>query len=368
MSNTYEQGVLCYGTDGTHLFAGTFENGLLSSLDSGKTWQTLIGSQRITSVFYDNGSLYAGTTNSGLLRSHDAGLTWPDTLLKPQINYVVRSGPNLIAGAFGPLFLSTNNGDSWLAILNDGSSSLYASNGHDIYANSGKFLYHSIDNGQTWDRTGSVPTSVYDLAIIGDRLFLSAGSGHNTKQSLDGGATWTLDSAGLPDDFLFYIHRFAIVGQSLVAASNYGAFVTTNLGASWSPMNTGLRDLYLWPMTPVFGYLYSGGDTEFVRYPLSQVPQGSNDVANQQVKHSSISCYPNPATSSTRIDFESTSAGAVTIQVMDVLGKIVSSKSLCVAAGNQTYTWSRPEGLSPGIYRCLVNVAGIENALNLIVQ
>jgi photosystem II stability/assembly factor-like uncharacterized protein len=362
------QGVQTFATDGHLLFAGTSALGILRSSDSGRAWDTTLNGVGIVSLLCDNGDLYAGTSRNGLLRSHDLGATWPDTLRRnAEIKYIVRLGKNLVYSVFGGgIVLSSDNGQSWGTVLDAGFSAVIATNGRDAYANANKSIYHSSDDGLTWQQMSAIPGGVYDLAIIGNRLFLAAGSAPNMITSADSGKTWTPSSNGFPNNPLLYIHRYAVVGSTLIAGTNQGAYVTTDLGANWKSMSSGIVDQYLWPVVPALGYVFSG-DTQIIRIPVSKIPKGSNAVSIVQIE-SSLAAYPNPVSSDLSIDYAIPSAGLVTITILDISGRAISSERENASEGNHTYHWSRPDGLQAGMYECLLSSGGRTKSLKFVVE
>ncbi len=141
--------------DGTNLYAGTLNSGVLKSIDNGIHWTKLnfptAGNIPVRVVLTNGTYLYAGTSNIygdgtiipvGIYRSGDEGVTWElvnNGLGSMDIGAIVFAGTDLYAGTKAGVFMSTNNGDTWTA-ANDGFSvipdatSLYVS-GNYIFVN-----------------------------------------------------------------------------------------------------------------------------------------------------------------------------------------------------------------------------------------
>jgi hypothetical protein len=73
---------------------------------------------------------------------------------------------------------------------------------------------------------------------------------------------------------------------------------------------------------------------------------GINEVA--KTIHA-VAIVPNPMHSSATLNFESDNAGVYTVNVIDVLGKVVSSKEVKVATGNNQVVMER-NSLTEGVY------------------
>jgi hypothetical protein len=110
---------------GSRLFAGTGSNGVTRSADNGSTWLTIntgLGNNTINSLAVQDTNLFAATAGGVFRSSNDStwtavgeGLYVAYTLGDPQSIYVV--GPNILTGfaGYAGVFLSLNNGASWVS-------------------------------------------------------------------------------------------------------------------------------------------------------------------------------------------------------------------------------------------------------------
>jgi photosystem II stability/assembly factor-like uncharacterized protein len=356
--------------DGTQLYCGLYYDGLMRSNDSGRTWpDTLIYDQGVYAALVYQGALYAATANSGLLRSHDNGKTWPDTLVRGEMNYIIPSGQDLLTGAYSRgAFFSSDGGNQWTNVLQGGTSSIIAYRNNEIFTNIDLTLYHSTTNGATWDSTGQVGSGPYALAFVGDRLFLAHGLQTNMSYTTDSGATWHNAAVGLPVG-LNYIHRFSVIGSTLIGGSNIGAFATTDQGATWAPLGSGLPDPYIYTLSPAFGYLYAGGDTAIERLPLSSIPMASIAVSAHGL--SSLSAYPNPCSNESAIEFSTETGGSYELRLVNELGVDVSPPAIIeTTSGLNRYEWKRAAGIPSGIYRCILRSvrSGDTQSLGIVAQ
>lgn len=131
----------------------------------------------------------------------------------------------------------------------------------------------SVDNGATWQQFGAFPgidlttgnTGYVSPSYIwfdtsnGNTIYVASasitmGASHLWK-STDGGATWTaLDGAGngFPAGPVHVIQNDPTAPTTLLAGTDYGVFISTNGGSTWSRYGQGMpmvavRDLYIAP-------------------------------------------------------------------------------------------------------------------------
>lgn len=114
----------------------------------------------------DSPALLVGTQDGGIFRSIDGGGHWGATTL---------AGGGFVTAIAG----------------NDGGVAYAATNGA-----SGIAIFRSDDRGTSWQQTASAPPAIVEqLAVSGDILFAATEDGFYV--SVDGGASWQLDQAGL---------------------------------------------------------------------------------------------------------------------------------------------------------------------------
>jgi photosystem II stability/assembly factor-like uncharacterized protein len=205
-------------------------------------------------------NIYAGTDGGLIFLSTDYGSNWKvlDTLVgkayglpvspPPEITSIVASDGNLFAGIgaghFG-VYLSTNNGRSWVEI--DSDLLRLPSLGYPIsclgvvnktlFAGSLNGIFRSTNNGKNW--TNSLEMSfVFQFAVIGTSIY--AASYNGVVVSSDEGLTWKVENAGLPIQPIRSIIHIAGIGTSLIAWTNEGIYRFINGGANWDYVGSGL--------------------------------------------------------------------------------------------------------------------------------
>lgn len=221
---------------------------------------------RVLSFAVSGANLSAGTDDGGVFVSTNNGMSWIATgLTNTSVwSLAFSSGgtgdTNLFAGTSGAgVFLSTNSGMSWaatslpayvyvfcLAISPNGrgSANLFA-------GTSGGGVFLSTNNGVTWTavNTGLTETWVTSLAVSGTNLFAGTDSG-GVFLSTNNGTSWTESNTGLSADG--FVQSFAIfpngTGDTSVFAGtdSAGVFLSTDNGRSW--VNRGLINIRIWSL------------------------------------------------------------------------------------------------------------------------
>ena len=280
-------------TTSTTLYAGTYGNGVFRSTDAGGSWSPrgLNNSFIVTALAIDPTiptTLYAGYSSpgdrvraGGVYKSTNGGSSWSAAstgLSGPYFSSVFAlaidpgTPSRLYAATDAGLFQSTDSGTSWspsslnvswvytIAIDPRTPTTLYA-------GTQGVGVFRSMDAGSSWsainsgmpDNTGltlsiatlaidpTAPSTLYAGRIIDQVNGVITNGG--AYRSTNGGATWTSASTGLSTNPLS-VRALAIdpaAPSTLYAAVDgfLGAeggvvFRSTNSGASWNPIDTGL--------------------------------------------------------------------------------------------------------------------------------
>lgn len=254
LSNTAITGI---AQAGDNLFAAG--SGVSMSSDHGVTW-TNVNSGIPASGFFScsvavrGTKIFCGTSKDGVYISENNGNTWSavnngltgDGL---KINNLAVSGSNIFAGTSGGVYLSANDGASWIAVLpatDTWSLALYGSTIYVYtYGYTGSETLMSTDNGGTWAKpdNGLPDTKVSQIAKCGTRLFAGINSG--VYMSEDNGITWVPRFSG---SYYNRISSIAVSGDmifvSTIDGSNdCGIYVSNNNGITWATFNEGLTTL-----------------------------------------------------------------------------------------------------------------------------
>ncbi len=144
--------------NGNTIWAGTsYSSGaesIYKSTDYGSSWfSSGLSNLSVYSFALFSSNIYAGT-NSGIYRTSDNGASWSSELgdTKMQIKSFYVSGSNLIAGTPEAIFLTTNGGTVWDAV---GYNRVYVwsldASGPNFWATGYQhYVYLSTNNGDSW--------------------------------------------------------------------------------------------------------------------------------------------------------------------------------------------------------------------------
>jgi hypothetical protein len=97
-------------------------------------------------------------------------------------------------------------------------------------------------------------TRIYDLVVSEGNVF-AATLGGGVFLSTDTGAQWTAVNTGLTSDRILSL---AVSGTDLFAGATGGAFLSTNNGASWTLVDEGLTDRAVWSIAVSGTNLFAG--------------------------------------------------------------------------------------------------------------
>jgi photosystem II stability/assembly factor-like uncharacterized protein len=252
-------------------------------------WEKTAGPPGVTTnvIFKANNIVYAGTETQGVYKSADNGLSWVAAnagIERTSISDMIFSGANLLAAVKADcptslnIFKSTDNGATWTgtaglagnivnslaikggvvwaffsALPNDSGIARSTDNGNtwqivpSIITNAGEsivsdnaiivaednFIWRSTDDGASWDVVEQFAlTGIGAFAKAGTKLFGAARTGIQT--STDNGASWNFEP------FSNGAFSFSAVGSTIYLGSNNKVFKSTDLGATWIDMSTGL--------------------------------------------------------------------------------------------------------------------------------
>ncbi len=231
------------------------------------------------------------------------------------------------------VFTSTDNGNSWNFGLGDTVPMVITSiveSGTDLVLGSSipGGSYFSTNAGQSWVlNINDFPNPVlsrYNIAAltaINDTIF--AGTASGVFQQIGPGSDWTSDTIGQVPDGDF---APAEVVSLLVSGSNFfagtqdgGAYRSTNDGASWSPIDSGLPTSYFSGTT--VANLAIGGTTLFAIIP------------DTDLIHSEVYFTTNAGESWSKANNQS-------LNWNNVLGFVSSGQNLFVAADSSVYVSS----------------------------
>jgi len=351
--------------------SGLTVGALYVSTDNGVTWvnSTLewTGLSAVMCLAVKGNYIFAGTYEDDLFISSNSGLTWTHVVLNLSAGVfaVGTSGNNVVAytNGTGPGWLSTNNGANWsvtgvgsLEIVND-----FLSVEGKFYSATRKGLALSTNDGATWTTAANNGTPIYPdgrkpmtgllyrngviYANVIDKICYSSDFGENWTQT-----NITLSNFSTSYSMVYYGGR---IYASLYGTNDTskGVINTANNGANWNFMTQGFGTTPSVRKLMINNeYLLAGAYTGGVyRMPLSVLTGVTNE--NESLNNFSLKQnYPNPFNPVTKIIYSVKEKGFVSIRVYDSMGKMVSELvNNEMQAGNYSVNFTG-ENLPSGIY------------------
>jgi hypothetical protein len=247
---SYKGGISALGAYGSTVFAGANGGEVFLSKDDGNTW-TLITSGEIngsvSSVVAKDSMIFAGTDRgvyrylpgSGWQRLNDGlpsdSVTRVNTLL-------IESGGRIIEGTLMGLFVSSDNGATWVSHISEfGGESVNSlfQNGSSLFAGTSTGgIYFSSDSGVNWTERGKIENhSITGFDKFGNKLFASTAD-TGIFVSNNEGFNWTAVNYGLSN---LNIAGLTVNDTTLFAATSmgeWGAFCSADSGNTWLPVTT----------------------------------------------------------------------------------------------------------------------------------
>jgi photosystem II stability/assembly factor-like uncharacterized protein len=270
--NNY-QDIRSFAVLGGSLFAGSNPDGVFYSGNGGSSWTARNGGMLkniSVSSFHTKGSLvFTCIYNDGVFVSSDNGVTWIPKNSgialggdRSIMSFLV-SGNNIFAGAFTGLYLSTNDGNTWVKQANTNFQTGYVSSlkviGNSIFAGIKytKGVQVSTDNGQSWTviNNGLTSLNINALEVNGSNLFAGTSAG-GIFISTDNGASWNAVNSGITNLNVTSLSLFN--GNLYAGTQGAGVFKSSNNGTSWTPINTGISNLNILSLANDGIALYAG--------------------------------------------------------------------------------------------------------------
>lgn len=256
-----------------YLYAGTQGGGILQTLDSGVTWQSInngltdLNVQSLLGMYPT--TVLAGTHSSGIFRTSDHGATWIQcnsglnnlnvaALAYDQLN-------NEFAGTANGLFKSTDLGIHWSSLSSPavgGITTLAVNPNNDIFMGDSGHVWRTTDHGASWTNVCSWSSPVISVITVSSATSLFVGDANNgIHRSLDNGATWTAVNTGLANQ---QIQSIAVYyGTTLLcctrASGGGGVYTSDDNGTTWQ--STTLTNINASASCYAYGYVFVGVPT-----------------------------------------------------------------------------------------------------------
>lgn len=216
---------------------------------------------------FTGSELFIGTQGAGVYESTDNGMTWTARNAGLGSAYVLGlayKNPYLFASTSNGMFRSADLGDNWTEI-NNGTSTLDAPcvvvSGSMVFCAYGNMVYSTANDGDLWTPTNIAvfaPSTICAMVVNGNDVFVAT-TYHGVLRTTDQGANWETVNSGL--DGLEML-SLAVIGNDLYAGTRYDkVFKSTTNGASWALSSTGLPSgAAVLSFAAKGGVLYAGGN------------------------------------------------------------------------------------------------------------
>jgi hypothetical protein len=159
---------------------------------------------------------------------------------------------------------STDGGASW-APMNTGPNATFAYSilgvGLNTFIGAGLGIFVSPDHGVTWNLVSNAVGNVVAIAVAPSNPMVMYAGGGSVVTSADGGLTWGMSGLGMRVQALVVDPQNPMIAYA--GMPTMGVMRTSNGGANWSPVNTGLTQMNVLSLAihpTAAGTLFAGTD------------------------------------------------------------------------------------------------------------
>ena len=239
-----------------------------SAMFSQNFWERTNGpnGHTYTIAVASNGDIWAGGMGTVYLSTNN-GDTWvrkgsfPSTYVINQIavnpmnGYIfVNSIPMNITSSANEVFRSTDNGNTWVKVIDEMYVyDIFITPSGEIYLGDRSGCYYSADNGDTWiEKNNWSPSNnqaVYSFALGKDGT-IYAGTSNGVYRSTNGGDTWLPPSNHTNvypnvNAYRLTISEDGSIFAAIISSDSRGVLKSTDRGVSWAQINNGLAFMYI---------------------------------------------------------------------------------------------------------------------------
>ncbi|MGQ0722038.1 MAG: T9SS type A sorting domain-containing protein [Candidatus Eiseniibacteriota bacterium] len=372
------------GADPYYVMGGTQDNGT-DKWSGTTTWADGLGADgMVCNVDPTNGTtVYAEIQNGGHNKSLDSGasffsigngITGSGRWVTP-VDEDQTDGDRLFTETSTGVFRTTDGGANWSNVTSSRAVwiSISSIDPQIVWTTNGGTTQRSTDGGDTWNVVAAFPfsiggsTKVYAHPADVSTAFVCFSSYSNVvtlARTTDDGGTWTDVTGDLP---LIPVNGIAIhpaAPDDWYIATDLGVWHSGNGGVNWLPYATGLPNVVVEDVEIklVPGKLVAGTHGRGAwEIDLGLAVGVETDVAVEPAARNLMfdEPWPNPAKDRTLLRYAAKSAGAVTLRIYDVRGRLVSSLEGFSRGDGiiRTTPWF-PDDVANGVYLAVLEAGG----------
>jgi len=206
----------------------------------------------IETIGIEKNKIFACSGGGGIYLSTNNGLSWLQVNNGLPSNNHNQNNYNEIAvndtdifmsylSSSAAMYFSNNNGSNWSAIDNGLPAAQIMAitvKGNDVFAGTSNGMYKSSNNGGFWSAIDTglpAKTVIYAMAVTDSAIYVA--SLNNIYISNNSGTSWSVLGQPLPG---IYQNCMTASGDSIVVGTYYGLYTTTNLGATWTAVGSSI--------------------------------------------------------------------------------------------------------------------------------
>ena len=223
--------------------------------------------------------------------------------------------------------------------------------------------------------SGRTVTSVNVNQTDSNHVVVTLGGYNNTsyvyesKNACDAIPTWKNITGNLPSMPVYDALIDVDDASRIIIGTDLGIWVTENGGTKWEEANNGMARV---PVFEIRGYEWKPweGMTMYIgTHGRGYFKSSTLLTSNKKVESNKIaaSIYPNPATETAKISFNSLKSGQAVVSLYDLSGKVVVSQKIQITTGSNQAT-IQLSGIKQGYYLASVSGDIQTQAVKLLVK
>ena len=350
-------------------YLGT-NDGVYVSFDNCNSWEDIgLNDTIVISILLFQGNIFAGTMSigSGIYRYIDNGI-WENLIITDNIMDLFSNNNNdLFAGTWGGVYKSNNNGDTWIQTLTITTTAAVFSIREDLdgilYAGvtnfmGGEGIYHSINQGESWDYFGLSNVYVTSLSVNSNNELFAGAQGHQYLFEAGSGVyKYDKESQGwiqLKDSLtvatmVINSEDEIYVGLSDDWGTYGGVYVSYDDGLAWELLDSGLGEDYMKQITlspDEYLYTISGWSTNTIHRSINPTVS----VISNKTDNTKVDLFPNPFVESLYFKINSSvSSNNCSLVIFDIKGALIKKMDFTNPGNAQILTINGSDWI-PGIY------------------